>query len=484
VSALLVADVPPGVVTVTSTVPDDSAGAIAVIDVLEPTVTLVAAWPVPNATVAPDTKPVPVIVTVVPAESGPPLGLIPVTAGTGSNVNLSAVLVADVPPGVVTVMSTVPLDCGGAVAVIDVAELTVVLAALAVPNATVVAPRTKFVPVIVTDVPPVTGPAFVPIAVSDAGESNMNLSAALAADVPPGVVTRMSTVPADAAGEVAVIDVLELTVTLLAAWPAPNATVVPETNPVPVIVTDVPPAVGPALGLTARTAGVGSNANWSAVLVAEVPPGVVTVRSTVLVPAGAVAVSDVAELTVVVVAETSPKSTVAPETKPVPVIVTEVPPVVGPALGLTAVTAGTGSKVNLSALLVAEVPALVVAVMSTVPLDSAGDVAVIDVAELTVVLAALTVPKVTVVAPVTKLVPVIVTDVAPAVGPAWALMAVTAGTAAAAACTQQHSARRMQAASVSARRSRRGTSLKRAQGIACSPGSSRSSAIIDVPTHR
>jgi hypothetical protein len=46
-----------------------------------------------------------------------------------------------------------------------------------------------------------------------------------------------------------VIDVDELTVTPVPAL-APNFTVEPLTNPVPVMVTVVPPANGPALGLT------------------------------------------------------------------------------------------------------------------------------------------------------------------------------------------------------------------------------------------
>ena len=62
------------------------------------------------------------------------------------------------PPGVVTVMSTVPAEPAGAVAVIWVALLTVTLVALVVPNLTAVAP-VKLVPVIVTLVPPAVGPA-------------------------------------------------------------------------------------------------------------------------------------------------------------------------------------------------------------------------------------------------------------------------------------------------------------------------------------
>jgi hypothetical protein len=75
-------------------------------------------------------------------------------------------------------------------------------------------------------------------------------------------------------------------------------------------------------------------------VVALVPPGVVTVMSTVPVPAGAVAVTEVAEFTVNVVALVAPNFTaVAPE-KLVPVMVTEVAPVVGPDVGEIDVTVG------------------------------------------------------------------------------------------------------------------------------------------------
>jgi hypothetical protein len=58
--------------------------------------------------------------------------------------------------------------------------------------------------------------------------------------VPPGVVTSTLTdVPVVPAGEVAVIDVAELTVTPVAAL-VPKETVEPLTNPVPVMVTVVP----------------------------------------------------------------------------------------------------------------------------------------------------------------------------------------------------------------------------------------------------
>jgi hypothetical protein len=73
----------PFTVTVTVTAPELSAGVVAVIDVLLTTTTLVAAV-LPNFTVAPDAKFVPVIVTAVPPAGGPLLGLMLVTVGTST----------------------------------------------------------------------------------------------------------------------------------------------------------------------------------------------------------------------------------------------------------------------------------------------------------------------------------------------------------------------------------------------------------------
>ena len=80
--------------------------------------------------------------------------------------------------------------------------------------------------------------------------------------------------------------------------------------------------------------------NWSAGEVAEVPPTVVTVTSTVPVPAGAVAKIEVAELTVKLVAAVAPKFTAVAFVKFVPVMVTLVPPVVGPVVGVIELTVG------------------------------------------------------------------------------------------------------------------------------------------------
>ncbi len=68
------------------------------------------------------------------------------------------------------------------------------------------------------------------------------------------------------------------------------------------------------------------------------PPGPVTVTSTVPVPGGLTTVICVAETTSRLVAGVVPKSTSVAPVKPVPVIVTGVPPPNGPPTGLMPVT--------------------------------------------------------------------------------------------------------------------------------------------------
>jgi hypothetical protein len=69
----------------------------------------------------------------------------------------SATVVALVPPGVVTETSTTPADPAGDGTLICVSLLTVKPGALVVPNRIPVVP-VKPVPVIITGVPPITGP--------------------------------------------------------------------------------------------------------------------------------------------------------------------------------------------------------------------------------------------------------------------------------------------------------------------------------------
>ena len=151
------------------------------------------------------------------------------------------------PPGVVTVTLTTPAALAGEVAVILVALTTVKGVAPVVPNVTAVAP-VNHVPVIVTTVPPDVVPYVgeIPVTVGS-GTAYVNWLAAEFALVPPGVVTVTSTTPAALAGEVAVILVALTTVKVVAPM-VQNVTFVTPVNPVPVIVTTVPPLTGPLAG--------------------------------------------------------------------------------------------------------------------------------------------------------------------------------------------------------------------------------------------
>ena len=217
------------------------AGLSAVIDVSLTTVKFVAAF-VPKSTAVAPVKPVPVIVTNVPPPSGPAVGLITETVGAARYVNTSAGDVADVPSGVVTVRSTVPVPAGLS-AVIDVSLTTVRFVAAFVPKSTAVAP-VKLVPVIVTNVPPPIGPAVGLIAetVGGVGELIGGRGGRRPARRRHGHVH--GAVPA---GLSAVIDV-SLTTVKFVAGVVPKSTAVAPVKPVPVIVTNVPPTPGPPPG--------------------------------------------------------------------------------------------------------------------------------------------------------------------------------------------------------------------------------------------
>ena len=169
------------------------------------------------------------------------------------NVNWLAAPAALVPPGVVTVTWTVSASStAGDTAVIDVSSLTVKLVAVP-PKLTAVAP-VKAIPVIVTDVPPATGPLLGPTFETVGAATNVNWSLVLVELVPPAVVTVTSTVPAGADGDTAVIDVSPAT-EKLAAGVAPNDTAVAPVNPVPAMVRLVPPAAGPTVAEMPVTLG-------------------------------------------------------------------------------------------------------------------------------------------------------------------------------------------------------------------------------------
>jgi hypothetical protein len=185
----------------------------------------------------------------------------------------------------VTVTVTAPTVPAGVVAVILVALATTTLVAAEVPKVTV-APVAKFVPVMVTAVPPAVDPVFGEMLLI-VGEPYVKPLVRLPLN-PPGLVTVTATGPAVPAGVVAVICAPLTTTTLVAAF-VPNVTVAPAKNLVPVIVTAVPPVVGPLFGETLLTVG-GPYVKPFARLPLK-PLGLVTLTVTApAVPAGVVAV--------------------------------------------------------------------------------------------------------------------------------------------------------------------------------------------------
>ena len=157
-------------------------------------------------------------------------------------------------------------------------------------------------------------------------------------------MTVTSTAPAACAGAVAVNCVADTNVTAGDAV-LPKLTIAPGTKPVPLTVTMFPPAVEPAFGTTLLTVG-GPYAYKAPFTAALVPPAVVTVTPTTPAGcAGAVAVNRVADTNVTDTAAVGPNFTLAPETKFVPLIVTDVPPAVEPAFGTKPLTAGADSNV-------------------------------------------------------------------------------------------------------------------------------------------
>lgn len=154
----------------------------------------------------------------------------------------------------------------------------------------------------------------------------------------------------------------------------------------------------------------------------------VFVTTTVTAPAacaGVVAVMLVLLTTTTFVAAVPPNVTVAPVAKLVPEIVTAVPPAVDPLLGDTLVTVGVPIYVKPLVRLPFKPPGFVTTTV-TAPTAWAGVVAVMLVLLTTTTFVAAVPPNVTV-APVAKLVPVMVTAVPPAVVPLLGETLVTVG---------------------------------------------------------
>jgi hypothetical protein len=326
-----------------------------------------------------------------------------------------------VPPGVVTLMLFRPGVPAGVVHVIVVGLTTVMPVAFSVPTFTTVAP-VKFVPVTVIDVPPLASPpdGDTPVTVGNA----KYVKAPAEVTVPPGVVTTMSRLPADAAGVRHVIRVEEAT-TLVAATP-PIVTDVAPPRFVPLIVSAVFPASGPPEGVTTVIVGT----PWCVKPFASVavPPGVVT--DTLFAPAapeGAVHVSDVSLATTTDVANVEPKRTAVVPVRPVPETVTLVPPATGPPDGDTAAIVG-GRYTYVKAPASAVVPPGAVTDTDLAPPTPAGVRHVIVESSRTVTAVAGAPPMVTPVAPRNP-VPVTVTGVPPPAGPDTGRTPATVGAA-------------------------------------------------------
>ena len=151
------------------------------------------------------------------------------------------------------------------------------------------------------------------------------------------MTTSTATAPAAFTGVTAVIDVALFTVKLVALV-LPKRTAVAPVKSVPVMVTVVPPAVGPLFGLTPEIVGTGWNVNAS--FNPLVPNALVT--DTVAGPATVAGVVTTIRVEVfdTMVPRTPSNSTDVALPIPVPVMVTLVPPLVGPEVGDTEATDG------------------------------------------------------------------------------------------------------------------------------------------------
>ena len=320
---------PPGVVTFTFTVPAAWAGLTTVSFDGLATWTVVPSA-VPKATAVAPVRWEPVTATVVPPEVDPEVGVNDVTVGGGAP-NLKGGGRCDGATGRGHLDLHVPGPWAGALTVALAALVTWTVVPAAVPKAMTVAP-VRWVPVTATAVPPVVGPEVgVNVVMVGAGCTYLNLDDDVT--VPLGVVTLMATVPAVPAGLVTTSFVATSDVILVTGF-GPKATAVAPLRWVPLMVTTVPPVVGPEVGLNVVIDG---EVTEEIDLVADVadPPGPVTLMVTVPAPWGGVVatilwpdVSTVKEVAVVV-----PNCTLVVPRKWDPAMVTGVPPRVEPTWG-------------------------------------------------------------------------------------------------------------------------------------------------------
>lgn len=329
-------------------------------------------------------RPVPVIVTVVP--TGPLTGEKPVTAGTG--ITVKPLVVVAFPPVVATVMVPVMAPAGTVVVIVR----GVAANAAAIPlNVTASVPA-RPVPLIVTDVPtiPLVGAKLVIVGVT--------VKFVVLATTPPAVVIVIGPVTA-AAGTTATICV-DVSLVIVPATP-PNLTDTAPARLVPVIVTLVP--VGPLSGEKPLLASIVGLTRKLLALVAA-PYGVVTMIRPEVAPFGTTATIWLA-ISLVMVAATPLNVTLVAPARPFPLMTTDEP--IGPLAGAKPEIVGAGTTVKLIGLV--GDPKDVVNVTTPV-VAPVGTVAVTCVSLVIAKLAAMPLKKLTAVV-VNRPVPVIVTMV-------------------------------------------------------------------------
>jgi len=238
-----------GFVTVTLAAP--AACAVVVPVMLVPVTLETVTGEPPSEAVAPLWKLVPVMVTDVPPTAGPLVGASELTIGAGARYVKQPVHVPLCVSVLVTTTFTDPAACAVVVPVMLVDAIVATVRAEP-PNDTV-APTPKPVPATVTEVPPAVAPLFgVTEATVGAGATYVKQPEQVPLCV-SAFVTITFTAPA-ACGVVVPVIVVALTVATVSAEP-PKDTVAPAWKPVPLTVTDVPPAALPLVGATAVTVG-------------------------------------------------------------------------------------------------------------------------------------------------------------------------------------------------------------------------------------
>ncbi len=332
----------------------------------------------PNLTDVAPVRLVPVMVTVVPPPVEPLVGVKLVMVGPGTaNVKL-AVEVA-VPPGVVTEILTAPAGCALVLAMTLVVPVTRKVVAAVVPNLTAVAPA-RLVPMMVTVVPPEVVPLVGVKLVMAGGTTNVKFVEEV--PVPPTVLTEILTVPAPCALVLAMILVDPVTRKVVAGV-VPNVTDVAPVKLLPVMVTVVPPEVEPLVGVKLVMTGGATNTKYADEV--AVPEGVVTlILSLPAESALVLAKILVVPVTWKVVAVVAPNLTEVAPFRLVPMMVTVVPPEVGPLVGVKLVMVGRVVDTNLKNADDIAVPDGVLTEILTVPAPCDLVTALIFVAVVTV----------------------------------------------------------------------------------------------------